>query len=62
MKVNNPSFVILQQKLPDHAIFHYDVMLFQEVVTESGKPKVKNTTVPALASASLFHEVCMASM
>jgi len=32
--------------------------MFQEVVNEYGKPKVTSTTIPALASPSLFHEVC----
>jgi len=33
-------------------------MLFQEVVDESGKPKVTTTTIPVLMLPSLFHEVC----
>lgn len=35
------------------------VIVFQEVVDECGKPKVTSTTIPALASPSLFHEVCI---
>jgi len=38
-------------------LYHLIHFTFQEVVNESGKPKVTTTTIPSLAQPSIFHEV-----